>query len=53
MSNIFGTRITVSRDSGRVLTVRVRIAGGTPGGIHKFTIVFAHGERTTVHYRQR
>jgi large repetitive protein len=53
MSNIFGTRITVSRDSGRVLTVRVRIAGGTPKGIHRFTIVFAHGERTTVRYLQR
>jgi hypothetical protein len=53
MSNVFGTKITVSRDSGRVLTVRVRVAGGTPRGVHKFTIVFAHGERTTVHYNQR
>jgi hypothetical protein len=53
MSNVFGTKVTVSRDSGRVLTVRVRVAGGTPRGVHKFTIVFAHGERTTVHYNQR
>jgi hypothetical protein len=53
MSNVFGTKVTVSRDSGRVLTVRVRVAGDTPRGIHRFTIVFAHGERTTVHYNQR
>lgn len=53
ISSIFGTKVTVSRDSGRVLTIRVKIAGGTPRGVHKFTIVFAHGERTSVHYIQR
>jgi hypothetical protein len=52
-SSVFGTRIAVTRDSGRVLTIRVTIAGGTPAGVHTFTIVFAHGERTSVRYNQR
>jgi hypothetical protein len=52
-SSVFGTRIAVMRDSGRVLTVRVTIASGTPAGVHTFTIVFAHGERTSVRYNQR
>jgi hypothetical protein len=52
-SNVFGTKVRVTRDSGRVLTIRVTIAGGTPRGVHTFTIVFTHGERTSVRYNQR
>ncbi len=52
-SNVFGTKVLVVRDNGRVLTVRVKIARDTRRGVHTFTIVFVHGERTTVRYNQR
>jgi hypothetical protein len=53
MSNAFGTKVGVIRDNGRVLTIRVKIARDTRRGVHIFTIVFVHGERTTVRYNQR
>ncbi len=53
MSNAFGTKVGVIRDNGRVLTIRVKIAHDTQRGVHTFTIVFVHGERTTVKYNQR
>jgi len=52
-SNVFGTRVVVTRDSGRVLTVHVSVASSTPRGVHTFRVVFAHGERTSVRYNQR
>lgn len=52
-SNAFGTKVYVTRDNGRVLTVRVKIARDARRGIHTFFIVFAHGERTSVRYNQR
>jgi hypothetical protein len=52
-SNVFGTRVVVTRDSGRVLTVRVSVARSTPRGVHTFSIVFTHGERTSLRYNQR
>jgi hypothetical protein len=52
-SNAFGTRVGVTRDSGRVLTIRVTVRAGTRRGVHTFTIVFAHGERTSLRYNQR
>jgi len=51
-SNVFGTKVVVTRDNGRVLTIRVKIARDTRRGVHTFTIVFTHGERTTVRYNQ-
>ena len=53
MSNSFGTKVGVTRDSGRVLSIRVTVKSGTRRGVHTFTVVFAHGERTTVRYNQR
>jgi len=52
-SNVGGTRVGVLHDSGNTLTIRVTVARGTPRGVHTFTIVFAHGQRTTVKYNQR
>ena len=52
-SNVGGTRVGVLHDSGNTLTIRVTVAKGTPRGVHTFTIVFAHGQRTTVKYNQR
>lgn len=53
VSNSFGTRVGVSRDSGRVLTIRVTVAAGAPIGVHTFTLIFANGERTSLRYNQR
>jgi hypothetical protein len=53
MSNSFGTKVGVTRDSGRVLSIRVTVKAGTRRGVHTFTVVFAHGERTSVRYNQR
>jgi hypothetical protein len=52
-SNVFGTRVVVTRDSGRVLTIHVTVANSTPRGVHTFRIVFTHGERTSIRYNQR
>jgi hypothetical protein len=53
VSNSFGTRVGVSRDNGRLLTIHVTVAAGTPGGVHTFTLIFANGERTSLRYNQR
>lgn len=53
LSNEFGTKVSVTRDSGRVLSIRVTVAKDTRRGVHTFTVVFAHGERTSVRYNQR
>jgi hypothetical protein len=52
LSNVFGTKVVVVRDNGRVLTIRVKVAKDVRRGVHTFTIVFVHGERTTVRYNQ-
>ena len=52
-SNVGGTRVGVLHDTGHVLTIRVTVAATTPRGVHTFTIVFLHGERTSVRYNQR
>jgi len=53
VSNSFGTRVGVSRDSGRVLTIHVTVAADSVGGVHTFTLIFANGERTSLRYNQR
>jgi hypothetical protein len=53
ISNVSGTRVGVLHDTGHVLTIRVTVAATAPRGVHTFTIVFLHGERTTVRYNQR
>ena len=53
ISNVSGTRVGVLHDTGRTLSIRVTVATGTPRGVHIFTLIFAHGERTSVRYNQR
>ncbi len=53
VSSVRGTRVSVKRDRGTVLTIRVKVSSTTPRGEHRFTLIFAHGQRTTIRYRQR
>jgi hypothetical protein len=47
-----GTRAVVSHDNGKVLTVRVTVARGTPNGGHSFTVRLANGKAAGVRYNQ-
>jgi hypothetical protein len=51
-SNAKGTIVRVSKDTGKVLTVRVTTKKTTPRGVHTFIIRFANGEQTNVKYSQ-
>ncbi len=53
LSSVGGTTVSVTRDSGRILTIRVRVRDDVPKGLHTFTLIFARGQRTSVRYRQR
>jgi len=53
ISNVGGTKVSVIRDNGHVLTIRVKVASGTPAGRHRFTLIFSGGQRTSLRYRQR
>lgn len=53
VSDLVGTSAVVIHDNGRDLTLHVIIARGSHAGIYRFTIVFAHGQRTAVRYRLR
>jgi hypothetical protein len=53
ISNVGGTKVSVMRDNGHVLTIRVKVASGTPAGMHRFTLIFSGGQRTSLRYRQR
>jgi hypothetical protein len=50
VSNRVGISAVVTRDNGRVLTIRVVVARGSRLGAYGFTVVFAHGQRTSVRY---
>jgi hypothetical protein len=52
-SSASGTKVSVIHDNGHVLTIRVRVKAGTKRGVHTFTLVFAHGQRTSLRYVQR
>ncbi|MDE3082618.1 MAG: hypothetical protein KGJ39_04280 [Acidobacteriota bacterium] len=52
-SSVGGTRVSVLRDTGQVLTIRVTISSVAPRGVHTFFLVFAHGQRSSVRYNQR
>jgi len=52
-SSANGTKVSVLRDNGHVLTIRVRVKSHTTRGVHTFTLVFAHGQRTSIRYVQR
>ena len=52
-SNAPGTRVTVLRVQGTRLRIEVTVSRSTRHGVHTFTIIFAHGDRVTVHYLQR
>jgi len=51
-SNARGTVARVSKDNGRLLTVRVTVRSTTRRGVHTFIIRFANGEQTSVRYNQ-
>jgi hypothetical protein len=53
VSNAGGTRVAVLRDTGHSLVIRVSVAADVARGVHTFTIVFAHGQITRIHYLQR
>ena len=53
LSSVAGTRVSVSTDSGRVLEITVSVAASAPRGVHTFTLIFAHGDRTSLRYNQR
>ncbi|HVA53103.1 MAG TPA: hypothetical protein VNF05_06260 [Acidimicrobiales bacterium] len=52
-SNARGTKVSVLHDNGHVLTIRVKVKSHTRRGVHTFTLVFAHGQRTSIRYVQR
>lgn len=47
-----GTRVGVTHDTGKMLTIRVTVARGSKNGIHTFTIRLANGKTTSVRYNQ-
>jgi hypothetical protein len=51
VSDLVGTSAVVTHDNGRSLTIRVLVASGSRSGRYRFTIVFAHGQRTSLRYR--
>lgn len=53
LSSASGTKVSVLRDNGHVLTIRVKVKSHTTRGVHTFTVVFAHGQRTSIRYIQR
>jgi hypothetical protein len=53
LTSASGTRVSVLHDNGHVLTIRVRVKSHTTRGVHVFTLVFAHGQRTSIRYVQR
>ena len=53
VSNAFGTSAVVTHDNGRVLTIRVNVRRATRPGMYRFTVVFSHGQRTSLRYRLR
>jgi hypothetical protein len=53
VSNARGTHVSVTRDNGHVLTIRVKVGTHSAKGEHRFTLVFLHGQRASLRYRQR
>ena len=53
VSNAFGTSAVVTHDNGRVLTIRVNVRRASRPGMYRFTVVFSHGQRTSLRYRLR
>jgi hypothetical protein len=50
VSNVAGFKGTVTRDTGRALTVSITVTGASKSGVKVLTLVFANGNRTTVKY---
>jgi hypothetical protein len=48
-----GTKIVLLSDNGHVIAIRVSVKRGTRRGQHTFTLIFARGQRTSLHYNQR
>ena len=52
-SNVGGTRVQVSRNSGANMTIIVTVAKNVRRGVHIFTVTFKHGQVFHVSYNQR
>jgi hypothetical protein len=53
VSSELGVSAVVTHDNGRVLTLRVVGAPGRRSGVFTFTVIFAHGQRTSLRYHLR
>jgi trimeric autotransporter adhesin len=53
ISNVAGFKATVSRDSGKSLTIVVTVTGKSKPGVKVMTIILASGTRTSVKYSLR
>lgn len=52
-SNVGGTKVGVSHNTGTHMTIIVTVAKTTPRGVHTFTITFKNGEVFHLRYNQR
>jgi len=50
-SNVPGLEASVTRDTGRQLTVTVNLFAKATSGVRIMTIILADGKRTSVHFR--
>jgi hypothetical protein len=50
ISNVAGLTATVTRDTGKVLTLHVVVRAGTSKGVRVFTIILGNGKRTSVRF---
>lgn len=50
VTNSVGISAVVTHDNGRILTIRVLVVRGKHAGHYRFTIIFAHGQRTSLRY---
>lgn len=53
LTSAAGTKVSLLRDNGHVITIRVSVKRHARRGEHTFTLIFARGQRTSLHYNQR
>ena len=52
-SNVAGFKATVTRDSGKTLTVVITVTGSTKPGVKVLAMAFSNGKRASVKYSLR